>query len=347
MTVEESGDATAETDADSEVDDSLTDEDLVSQLLTTPEDPTEEEPEETESEEEFESGEAEEPEAIEETEEEEEPEEEPEEGIDFESLAPEQWDQIGKHLNSRSAKRIAGLLRRAKAAEEKLSEQPAEQEVDDPLKEPIESNWFSKFDTMEDLATEAKSITSFIEFGEDLLEDHSASHADDVIHTVGDETFSKREIRQKVREARKRRDEHLPARVKELEQSRLRVERSEAVDESLATAYEWFADDDHETSKAFNSVLAKPAVATAVREFPELKAVIAEGTESYLRKQAAAKKPTKKRVARKQPPRVPTGPSGSTAPPSPQANAKASSRLKRAEESGAPEDYEAYLASTM
>lgn len=332
-------------------DDTLSEGDLIARLTQAPEEP--EPADDTETQEDV--GEAELPEDAQAEATEEAPEETEETGVDsvLDNLDESGWERLAEELKSSAADRIQGLVRRAKTAEERLADlqQTAQTQQEDPIAQATQDdgpNPFAEVETIEELAEQAKNLGEFATWAEDILDDHSNAHGDEVVWTQDGTDYTKREIRAKLREARAKRDRHLPARAQELRTAEQTKARAAQVDAALETRHPWMGKDDDPVRSDYEKLLTQPAVARAIGELPELKAVLAEGTEAFHSKGKVA---PKKAEAPKQPQRkpIPTGPAGGAAEASkPSDNrGKMLSELKgRFETTGSPEDLAAYLQAT-
>ena len=326
--------AAPEQETTEQVDDTLTDEDLVAQLLQ-PEPETKEEAEEQ-------GGEAKSPEAEQEADTEE---EEPENTSILDSLSEEEQARLAEEYGSGASRRIAQLIRRAKEAEEKLEQ--AKSEPEEPFQRK-EENPFQSVETMEELGSEAEKLDDFIEWAQDLILDNGDAANDDVIVNQGGDDFTKGEVAKRLRTAKKNRKTHIRARYEELLQAEQAAEQSKAIDSAIAKDYAWSAEEDNPIRQAYEHILANPAVARAVKEFGYLKAVIAEGTQSYIQrngkpeKKAPAKKAAPKRVT---PPGAPGGNAATTSKPADD-KAELLQKLKaQADETGDEEDFVRYLTA--
>jgi hypothetical protein len=320
-------------------DDALTPEALMRSLAQTDAEP-EAEPEQPVEDEQQEESPKTQPE-VEAGETEEEGEGEQEDGL-LERLTPEQLEQIAEELNSRAADRIAGLVREKKALQERLL---ANQDSEPALAEPEAENPFKEVAELDELQTKYKEVTEFVDWAEDLLDDHEDDHGDEVIHEEDGKEFTKKAVRKALRAQRKARDQFLPARARELQQVEARKAQAQAFRDQAAKQFTWMAEEDNSTRQQWEDVMSDPDVAALAQSKPELALIMAHAADSIARTGKPKAKPAPLKPVQTTPEPAPNPSSG--AAPSSRPEAKRAKMLTESyaafEETGSPQALQNFL----
>lgn len=183
-------------------------------------------------------------------------------GGELEDLDDEESQWVRENPQSRLAKRIGKLIKRAKTAEEQLEalesqQQQADHAEEDPFSSATapEDNPFKEIDTVEALAEKYREHEKFINWAEDLLDDHEDDLGDDVIHSEDGKDYTKRDVRKILRTARKEKEHHLPARLREIKDSEQRKRLDDALSEAAKTELQWMQDEESEKSRQFSRII--------------------------------------------------------------------------------------------
>jgi hypothetical protein len=254
---------------DNPTDDSLSESALVA--LMAGEDQETEEPEtpdgdpEDEPEPEPEAEEVEEPE-------EEEPEEQPEgvEGIDFDSLTDDQWEVVRTKLKSRAAADIQALKRENRAKDETIAalQGQSQQQPTAPAKA-VASRFLEGIESTEQLTGKVEELEALAETIEATLDDHEEYGPNDPFQ-VGDQTYTKKQLRDLSREVRFALTKAVPSKQAEIAsvaESEQLLEKAKA--EAVSRVPE-LADENSDVSKNFNALLKSPNYQKAAKAMPEL-----------------------------------------------------------------------------
>lgn len=245
----------------------FTDEDFIRARTQQEEPPTEEiEPEG----EELESP----PEAEEEIESEE-PEQE-QDPLDELELSEEERAELEANPKGRLAKRINQLVRqrqeaneRAIRAEQALAAQQTGNE--DPLEAKDEGpNPFDGIEDQQELVSKARELDKFIEWAENLSDDNFGEHPDAEVYEEDGQAYTLKQIRTRLRQARKDRNVHLRARYDALK----RVESMKAEQahfENLAKQQlAWVDDESSVAGKEYQAALGSKDFAEIKEAVPHL-----------------------------------------------------------------------------
>jgi len=325
---------------ESSVSDNLSFSDLINQLSQEPQQEEESAEETTEESTEEESAVEAETEAVDETEvesDEEESNEEAEGEIDLLNLEPEQIQALAKKGKSRLLERIGELTAQKKALQAKLDEAASKQA---PVKSiPTEKNPFGQLKSVEEIQERYESFEQTLETTDRLLEEYEDYSLDDIIE-VGNQQFTKKQIKLANRNARDAIAKYLPAQAAHLQKlENYKVAEQQWVELAKQEVPD-IADEESEIGKAYNQLVSDPLVKELKDKFPDLgvqiEYILAHAANSKFGKvkkvlQGAG---TKLKV---KPPASPVGAGASRQGQS--QNSKYADAMKRFEETGRAEDW--------
>ena len=325
-------------------DDTLSWEGLISQL--TDGEQAEPEAEESESEEEVEADEVSEEVADEvadeETAEEEaesEEDEESEEGeaeIDLLSLSPDQIKDLAKRGKSRLLERIGELTAKNKALESKVAETT---QVSQAKVVPQEQNPFKDLTSIEAITKKYSEIEKTLEATDSILEEYEDYGADEVI-TVGNQEFTKKQVKLANRNAREALTKYLPSQQQHLarleQQSALSVQWQAQAKKEVPE----IQDGESEIGKRYTDMVNDPLVAELKQRLPELgvqiEYVLAHAARSIFGKKPSVVKGAGTKLKVK-PPASPVGAGSERSGKNPKA--KHQEAMKRFEVTGSVDDW--------
>lgn len=196
--------------------------------------------------------------------------------LNLEDLSEAEIDKLRDALKSKAVGRYGELTAKRKAAEEEAARYKARiaelEASKNPLEkeEVIENNPFGDVTTAEDLQKEYTTFGQTLEWAEDLLDEHSDSHMDDVVTTVDGKELTKREVRTYQKKARQAREKFLPARFKELQQAQQAEVIQQHMQERAQAELAWLSDEDSEARKEYDAVMADPRVKLIAERVPEV-----------------------------------------------------------------------------
>ena len=260
-------------------------------------------------------------------------EKEADEGIDIDSLSAEELQELGEKIGSRAATRIAELTRKRKEAEERLAslEQKFEskEENKNPLEpEDVEDNPYSDIQKVEDLQAKYKDAVETIEWAETVLEDSDDYGAEDVVKELDGESYTKRDIRQILRNARKAKDLHLPAQLQNIQQREQEKQLKKQLESQAAKELPWMEAEDNDKKQYLNSVMGDKRLTKAFEASPQLEPylhyLIPHAIESIWSKRTQEKP---KSAAKPKPPSSPQSSGAKSSSP----DAESAKRLKELE----------------
>lgn len=335
--------------------DNLSMDEFIAQRIAQQESPEAEEPESDEEEESYEEEseeaeeqEFEEPEEAEEEEsyeEEEEPEAEQGEEIDLDLLTPEQIQDLAKKGKSRLLKDLGKLRAEKRELESRLAQvQSAPNQKTKDI--PAEANPFGSLKTFEEIQAKSDELETTLETTDRLLEEYEDYGPDDIIQ-VGQQQFTKKQIRLANRNAREAISKYLPAQEKHL----AKLESIEkAHGHYLAQAEKEvpeIKDEKSEMGKLYRILIQDPLVQQVKEKLPELgfqmEYILAHAVRSM--KSTNSRVPTG--AGSKLKVKLPASPVSSSGIKGSSQKSKVESARIRYEKTGSQADWQAYRLAQM
>ena len=196
--------------------------------------------------------------------------------LNLDDLSTEEVDQLRDALRSKALARYGELTAKRKAAEERASLLERElQELKsnkNPLEseKPVENNPFADIESVKDLQEQFQEFTKIQEWAEDILDENEHSAFDDVIAEVDGKEYTKRQVKEYLKKARKAKESFLPARLKEIQDAQQREQVAKVLDEQIAKEVSWYAEPDNDTRKQLDMVLQDAAIDKIRSKVPEI-----------------------------------------------------------------------------
>ena len=260
------------------------------------------------------------------------------EGIDLSTVSDTEREQLAKLLKSKAVDRFGELTKAKRSLEEQLAALKAEKEKEQPLQPSQKDNPFADLTTKEELQAKVDEVDAHIEWAESLLDGNESLAMDDVIEYGGKE-YTKRQIKDSLKQARKAKDQFLPGQYRALLEREERKLKRQMIEENtqkeLAASFTV-----PEVKQAYEDLRASVDVEAIERVNPELAVrlpeILAHYAASKFRPKAVVKKPTLT---------PPGSPGGSAAPGPTSQDATLKDLQARFQKSGDREDYIALLAA--
>lgn len=194
----------------------------------------------------------------------------------LDELSEDELSQLAKSIGSKAVARYGELTAKRKAAEERVrfleGELARRSDTTAKAVEEVKDNPFASIKDAAGLSEKAKEIKEVIEFAETRLDDSSDIGPDDIAATVDGKEYTKRQLRETLRRARKARDEYLPdveRRISVVENSKkLRV----SLDEQTRKEIPWLEDVNDERKKQYDAIIADPRLKKLEEFAPDIAA---------------------------------------------------------------------------
>lgn len=191
---------------------------------------------------------------------------------DIADLTDEEIKELAERGKSGILKRFAELTAKRKMAEEKAAalEAMVAQSRQQMPEVKVENNPFSKIATVDELKAKHEEVNQVVEWAEDVLFRAENLAADDVAATVDGKDYTKAEIRESLRNARKARDKYLPAQFSELQAKAQRAQMEAAFKEQARKELPWMTGEDNDTRKRFEAMVNDPRIKKLKETVPEI-----------------------------------------------------------------------------
>jgi len=216
---------------------------------------------------------------------------------DVDELTDEEIAELAQKGKSGLLKRIAELTAKRKLAEEKAAAleaaiNTAKQQLPEPK---VENNPYANIGDVKELQTKRKEVDEVVEWAEEVLFRSEDLSATDVAVTVDGKEYTKADIRESLRKARKARDKFLPAQFAELQARDQRGQLETAFKQQARQELNWLEGEDNDTRKRFEAMVNDPrlkAVKDAVPDIaPQIEYLMAHAANSMYGRRIIEDKP--------------------------------------------------------
>lgn len=322
---------------ESSVNDNLSMEGLISQLSQGQSQEVEAEEAETEVEEEVESEVNDTDEEVFDDTEEEVTEEETADEIDLLSLEPEQFQALAKKHKSRLLERVGELTAKNKALQAQAEQAGMKQSSVKTI--PTEQNPFGQLKTAEEIKAKFEAFESTLETTDRLLEEYDDYSNDDIIE-VGDQQFTKKQVKLANRNARDAVAKYLPAQAAHLQTLQSYVVANQQWQDMAKQEVPEISDEKTEVGKAYSQLVNDPLVKQLKEQMPELGVQIEYLLAHAARSKFGSVKKVIQGAGQKLKVKPPASPVGAGASRQGQSQTgRYADLMKRFEESGSAEDW--------
>jgi hypothetical protein len=192
---------------------------------------------------------------------------------DIEDLTDDEISELAQKGKSGLLKRIAELTAKRKLAEEKAAalELAIAQTRQQLPEAKVEDNPYESIATVEDLQKQKEEVDSFIESAEDILFKAEDLGSDEVVYTSDDgKAYTKMQMREMLRNARRRQTKYIPAHWKELQHRAQRSQIEQQFKVLATNELPWMAGEDNDTRKRYEAMVSDPRLKRAKELVPEI-----------------------------------------------------------------------------
>lgn len=216
---------------------------------------------------------------------------------DVDELTDEDIAELAQRGKSGLLKRIAELTAKRKLAEEKAAAleaaiNTAKQRLPEPK---VENNPYANISNLKELQAKRKEVDEVVEWAEDIMFNSEDLSATDVAVTVDGKEYTKADIRESLKKARKARDKFIPAQFSELQAKDQRGQLETAFKQQARQELSWLENEDNDTRKRFQAMVNDPrlkAVKDAVPDIaPQIDYLIAHAANSMYGRKLIEDKP--------------------------------------------------------
>lgn len=191
---------------------------------------------------------------------------------DIDELTDEEIAELAQKGKSGLLKRIAELTAKRKLAEEKAAAlEAAVQQAKQQLPEPkVENNPYANVTTVDDLQGKLKEVNEVVEWAEEILFRSEDMAASDIVATVDGKEYTKADIRESLRKARRAKDRFIPAQFQELQAKMERSNLETAFKQQARKELGWLEGEDNDVRKRYEAMVADPRLKKLKDSVPEI-----------------------------------------------------------------------------
>lgn len=264
---------------------------------------------------------------------------------DLDKLSESELKDLSTKINSRAVARFGELTAKRKAAEEKvfkLEKQLSTRKTVQYSEEDIQANPYKDIKDPKALNAKSKELSEVIEWAEEVLFDSDDYSAADVVTSVEGKDYTKKDVRNALKNARKSKAKHLPMQYNALRDEAQGVQMRNGYARRAVQELPWMRDQNNDVSKKYNAMIRDPRLAKSFKSAsPDMRAqlpyLLAHAANSlYGRKVLPTNSEPAKQTASLSPPKA-----GSTAatPARPSAKKKAKAYHSQFKNTGDSSDF--------
>ena len=193
--------------------------------------------------------------------------------VEMENMSEAELKELASKLGSKAVARFGELTAKRRAAEEQLAQLQAElarREEASPLEAKVENNPYASVATPDELQTKFTEVNEVIDWAEDLLDRSEDLAADDVVANVNGKEYTKRDVKDAARKARKARDTYLPAQHKEIKLAQDRTVLRQALVDRSKSELSWMQGDDNDIRKQYEAMMSDERLKGLEKALPDL-----------------------------------------------------------------------------
>jgi hypothetical protein len=134
----------------------------------------------------------------------------------------------------------------------------------------VKDNPYANIDTKEGLDAKYQELSEVMEWAEERLDRAEDLGADEVVTNEGGKEYTKRELREIVKRARKARDVYIPAQGKEILLAKSRADMKQAMSEKAKLELSWLQGEDNDVRKQYEAMVSDAKFKAVERLLPDL-----------------------------------------------------------------------------
>lgn len=218
--------------------------------------------------------------------------------VDLENMSEAELKELAQKLGSKAVARFGELTAKRKQAEEQLASLQAElaKRSSNQLEAKVKDNPYANIDKPDELQAKFQEVSEVIDWADDLLEKGEDLGAEDVLTNVNGKDYTKREIKEALRKARKAKDVFLPDQDKQIKIAVERKNFREALTERAKTELPWLQGEDNDVRKQYEAMLSDERLKNIEKMLPEvapqLPYLLAHAANSIYARRAVDTKPS-------------------------------------------------------
>lgn len=218
--------------------------------------------------------------------------------IDLENMSEAELKELAQKLGSKAVARFGELTAKRKAAEEQLASLKAEiaKREETSFEAKVKDNPYANVTSKDELDSKYQEIVEVMEWAENHLDRSEDLAADDVVTNENGREYTKRELREVVRRARKAKDVFIPDQGKQIKLSADRDQMKELLTTKAKTELPWLQGEDNDVRKQYEALMSDNNVKTIQKIAPDFAAqlpyLLAHAANSIYGRRSVETKPT-------------------------------------------------------
>lgn len=266
--------------------------------------------------------------------------------IDLENMSEAELKELAQKLGSKAVARFGELTAKRKAAEEQLVALKAEiaKREDTSFEAKVKDNPYANINSKDELDTKYQEIVEVMEWAENHLDRSEDLAADDVVTNENGREYTKRELREVVRRARKAKDVFIPDQGKQIKLAADRAQMTEVLTNKAKAELPWLQGEDNDVRKQYEVMLGDNNIKTIQKIAPDFAAqlpyLLAHAANSIYGRRPAETKP----AARLSPPSPVVSQSTQSSLPQSRQNAALTDLSDRFNKTGRYKDFAKFRA---
>ena len=206
--------------------------------------------------------------------------------------------ELSQKLGSKAVARFGELTAKRKAAEEQLQALKAEiaKREESSFEAKVRDNPYANIASKDDLDSKYQEVVEAMEWAESHLDRAEDLGAEDIVTNDNGREYTKRELREIVRRARKAKDVFIPDQGKQLKLSADRTQMKGLLQEKAKTELPWLQGEDNDVRKQYEVLMGDENIRSIERANPDFAAqlpyLLAHAANSIYGRRSVDAKPT-------------------------------------------------------
>lgn len=218
--------------------------------------------------------------------------------VDLENMSEAELKELAKKLGSKAVARFGELTAKRKAAEEQLEALKAEiaKREESSFEAKVKDNPYANVTEKHELDSKYQEIVEVMEWAENHLDKSEDLAAEDVVTSENGRDYTKRELREVLRRARKAKDVFIPDQAKQLKLAADRSLMKTTLAEKAKQELTWLNGEDNDVRKQYERLMSDEKLKVLERSSPDFAAqlpyLLAHAANSIYGRRPVEPKPT-------------------------------------------------------
>ena len=218
--------------------------------------------------------------------------------VDLENMSEAELKELAKKLGSKAVARFGELTAKRKAAEEQLEALKAEiaKREESSFEAKVKDNPYANVAEKHELDAKYQEIVEVMEWAENHLDKSEDLAAEDVVTNENGRDYTKRELREVLRRARKAKDVFIPDQAKQIKLASDRSLMRTTLVDKAKTELPWLSGEDNDVRKQYERLMSDDKLKALERAAPDFAAqlpyLMAHAANSIYGRRPVDPKPT-------------------------------------------------------